>query len=714
MMVRKIGAERLLVAAAALAATYLFFLEYLRPLVRVHVFSDIEGYHYPLLQFALSSIKQGRFPEWDPTIYCGLSFVGNVQAALFYPPNWVMLALNLGRQHLSFKGLEGFVMLHLWFGFVLCYIWFREKRLGIPPSLLGGAVYAFSGYMMSQANHMGAVTGMTWTPLALWGIDQAVARRDWRPLWKVALASAMCFLAGFPPTWLVFCVVTGAYALASRAHGRAALGTGIALSFSILLFMVQLLPAHEAAALKTYVPKYGSGIKQAEFYAAYFVPNYFDLARKPFGWGQPPGQYLYLGAAALFAFAWLVYRRNLRAHAQALAVAAVSLVGLTNPFNLVARAFEHSALLSQMCHAFNFMEGLQIAAALITAVGIHDFLERGSRPLPRCLAPLSSALLVAWSLWLFTIWLPGGREFAARWASAIDALVGLSLFSFGLAVMRSEKGARRTSIAAVLLFSVFVEYKVFGTSRGFNAMEGDVDNLYSAGGFSGLDDLVRREFAAHGEYRLALDEGAAPQATQLRHYGLASLQGFDPFIPDQYVKLIERYVAFRFEHRFYPRPQDEELMRLTGVRYFITRPDSPSFKALAANPNFRLLEPAQTFFNAFEYLRAEAPYGWDAGAHRETSSVERTGWLPGRRAFRVESASGGRFVLVEQFFPGWRALIDGREVAIDRWKGAFQAIAVAPGRHDIVFEFHSPGLRAGAAVSIAALAVLAMVAFRRG
>lgn len=98
--------ERRRVAALSLLATYLFFIEYVPPFKRVHFPYDIQGFHYPLLHYAFQSIREGRFPEWDPTIYCGLSFVGNLQAALFYPPNWLLLAANLGCRRLSYKSLE--------------------------------------------------------------------------------------------------------------------------------------------------------------------------------------------------------------------------------------------------------------------------------------------------------------------------------------------------------------------------------------------------------------------------------------------------------------------------------------------------------------------------------------------------------------------------------------------------------------------------------
>jgi len=74
------------VAALSLVFTYLFFLDYLPPFKRVHVPYDLHGFHYPLADYAFQSLRNGQFPEWDPALYCGITFVGNVQAALFYPP----------------------------------------------------------------------------------------------------------------------------------------------------------------------------------------------------------------------------------------------------------------------------------------------------------------------------------------------------------------------------------------------------------------------------------------------------------------------------------------------------------------------------------------------------------------------------------------------------------------------------------------------------
>jgi uncharacterized membrane protein YfhO len=66
------------------------------------------------------------------------------------------------------------------------------------------------------------------------------------------------------------------------------------------------------------------------------------------------------------------------------------------------------------------------------------------------------------------------------------------------------------------------------------------------------------------------------------------------------------------------------------------------------------------------------------------------------------SPVAGYAVLLEEWAPGWSATVAGRAADIELADGLFRAVAVEPGRHRIVFCYRTPGLRAGAAVSLAA------------
>src|SRR5262249_4588146 len=204
---------------------------------------------------------------------------------------------------------------------------------------------------MTQLQHFGLIAGYAWMPFGFAGLDAAEQQRTWRPLWKLVIASALCFLAGYPPTWVVFAVCVLAY-----AGGRAP-RAAIALAASLLVAAVQLLPSWEATRVAVQEARYGSGsgIREPEFFISYFLPNYFDFGLDVPVHTNPGREYLYLGAAGLAGLALLLGRKSVAGLGPPLAVLSASLLFLINPFGLAGKAIEQSSLLAQLFSAWYFL-----------------------------------------------------------------------------------------------------------------------------------------------------------------------------------------------------------------------------------------------------------------------------------------------------------------------------------------------------------------------
>lgn len=696
--------ERLIVAVLALLCTYIFFYEYLPPFHRVHLFADIEGYNFPLQRYAFDSLKQGRFPQWDPSIYGGISFAGNVQAALFYPPTWAMYAASWGFPHLPFRAIEIFAFAHVWLGFLFGYLWLRGRRLDKLPASLGAGVFAFGGYMISQIVHLGSVTGLAWMPLGLWGIDEAVDRRDWRPLWKIALASAMSFLAGYPPSWLVFCATAVLYAVAGRGRWRAAAGVCAAIAASALLVMAQALPALTARSFMLPGDKYGGGMDHWSYLIPFFVPNWFDYNRHtqtPY----PEALYLYLGLPAIFALAWALRRFQPRPYIQPLIPALFCLILATNvnfwPYRIIVKI----PFLESVAQSYNFYEGVAAMAALITALSLQDFLKHGARKTPpRWMTAAAVIALAAWSVRQVRQF-PHGGTFPVGYRALTETAIAAVLFAVVLFVYRGQTGAWRRWVAAILLLAAGADYKIFGTNRRFNTADSIGGEVDAPNGVNGMNDSVYRTLWDNRDYRIVCDGDAAPLPTDLRRWGLATPQGFDPFLPAQYHAVIERWVKFQTNRLFFPDLRNNEMLRSLGVRYVITHEGIGSDPYLSTSPDFTLLGPDDSFYRVYEYRKAIPPYGWENG----DGEVRRTEWQPDRRVFQAQSDRGVRFTFTEQFYPGWHATVDGNPAAIERWNGAFQAIHAGPGQHTVVFEYREQYLLLGAVISLLSWAGLATV-----
>jgi len=62
---------------------------------------------------------------------------------------------------------------------------------------------------------------------------------------------------------------------------------------------------------------------------------------------------------------------------------------------------------------------------------------------------------------------------------------------------------------------------------------------------------------------------------------------------------------------------------------------------------------------------------------------------------------GGYVVLLDSYDPNWIAEVDGQPAPLLEVDGLFRAVRVAPGRHDVVFRYHSRPLLMGLAISLA-------------
>jgi len=284
----------------------------------------------------------------------------------------------------------------------------------------------------------------------------------------------------------------------------------------------------------------------------------------------------------------------------------------------------------------------------------------------------------------------------------------LVVCSVGRFCLREGTGRARTALAAALLAAVAVDYRVYGSGRWFNAMEGDVDEQQPIEGMGGVDDAAYREMRANRHYRVISAEGEGPAGTDYRRWGLATPEGFDPFLPAQYKATIEQWVLFHTNRLFHTDWKNREMMQALGVRYALARSGSAVDQKLAADPDYRRIGAEDIFCHVYEYRFAKPPYRWEQADTEAT--VRLLKWQPARREFEVDSPRGGRFMLVEQFFPGWQAKANGRSVKIERASGAFQSVELGPGRHHLVFEFRSRGFRLGSGISLVAVLVCAAVA----
>ncbi|MBN2329729.1 MAG: YfhO family protein [Candidatus Omnitrophica bacterium] len=153
---------------------------------------DMINQFVPWREFALQEIKQGRFPIWNPYVFCGAPFAANIQTSLFYPWNMFNLLFSVERTfslslvfHHLLAGAAMYAFLHrLW-----------NSRGG---ALLGALAYCGSGFFITHGHdgHLIHIRAYALLPLALY--CQTAWRNDhsfrWLSLFSLSLAGL--FYAG--------------------------------------------------------------------------------------------------------------------------------------------------------------------------------------------------------------------------------------------------------------------------------------------------------------------------------------------------------------------------------------------------------------------------------------------------------------------------------------------------------------------------------------
>jgi hypothetical protein len=266
-----------------------------------------------------------------------------------------------------------------------------------------------------------------------------------------------------------------------------------------------------------------------------------------------------------------------------------------------------------------------------------------------------------------------------------------------------------------------------------------------------------------GDGRIVGIGGALPNDWALT-YGLRDIRGYDPPQPSlRYFRLWRLaepeqldWLTFSLESL---SPTAVQLASVLGARYVVAGPgvDLPTEGARSLVPSLHTVydgPDARVFANARAAPRAVVPAVVRVveGEEAARAAVIDPGFDPRREAVVERPPSGvgalggggspgappgqvtvtdranadvllrarlsrpGLVVLNDDWTPGWSVQVDGRPATALRVNDVMRGVAVPAGAHRIEWRYHVPGLRAGAAMTLAALLVLAggaVVALRR-
>lgn len=715
-------------AAAILIALWLLFFWRLFTPIEADQASlkkgDFSGQFVTFGAYQYQRFASGEVPLWNPYNNGGLPFIGDTQAAVFYPPRLITLLLSKLAGGWSYHALELEMTAHILACSLFMYALVRRMTKGQAGSVFGAFVAAvivsYGGFLSSYPPlQLALLEAAIWLPLALLGIFEATRAEHthWSWLGLTGFSLGLSWMAGHPQTSFFQTYLLIAY-FAYRVYCQRyswrvfVLGT---LAFGLIsagLAAVQLLPGFEYL-MHTARSGLGFDAKGNGF-------PFQDIIQFIFPGIVSQWSPLFVGIVGL-ALALIAVWRPLpgsRFWGVVVVIALGLSFGANSPF---------FALLYNTLPGLRFFRGQERAAYLVTfSLGIlagmgashlmswdklQDF--KATRRIQQVLLGLTIiCLIVAGAILL--LWL-GNNEAYGKYVqpAAFSALAACLIFYLLPRWLDQPAQVLRYGlVAALLVFELFTlsmdnpnNFDPLPASRQLPinpppliaAVLDDKDIPFRVDGYRALHDN-------YGSLYQIMDmRGISPLFLD----GAFALQQGDLINPRAWELFAVRYVysdwnELPLSSEIITSGQDRygevNLHRLTDPRPFAILVYSA--EVIPDDASARLRSTEQDLNPRQIIILNRNPGIPLNGISAPDASATISDFKPENFTIQVKTSANALLSLAHPDYPGWSATLDNQPVPILRAYGVFSAVAVPAGEHTVRFSYNPLSYRVGVLISL--------------
>ncbi len=166
---------------------------------------DLVSFLFPTYRFAAAQLQQGTLPLWNPTLYAGAPFIGDIQAGFLYIPNLLLFTL---RPHFDYPMMQWLTIGHLYWAGLGMYLLLRvigrgpaasaatsrRYQLSRPAALFGAIAFQYSDPLLLHLGNLNLIAVLSWLPWILAAYRQALV---WHSLRWAGIAGFLFAFANF-------------------------------------------------------------------------------------------------------------------------------------------------------------------------------------------------------------------------------------------------------------------------------------------------------------------------------------------------------------------------------------------------------------------------------------------------------------------------------------------------------------------------------------
>ena len=764
---RNLKLPRRWIAPAILGAVTLLFFWRVFLLDQTIYAGDTAYVFVPFRQFLAHYLGAGKIPLWNPYLFGGTPALAESQYQVFYPINALLVVLGAAR------GMGWILAFHVaWMGLGIFLFLRATLGIGRLPALFGAIAFAFGASVQMRLGIPVYTNAAAWIPWILWGYERARRDGGaWMAAAPVALALQLC-VGGAQYSYYTVVLLIGYHLFCLRRGAspqpgdrrRAWAALGWTFGASALLAMAQLLPELELALLSdrganaSYQFTTAGSLAPRHFLLVSLFPKFYGLyTSAPLDSFAASSESAYLGAATLAllgAASAFSSRAPLRFWAAGVLFSLFMALGENNPLYPLMYRFVPGV--ATFRGAGNWLVVTSFCCATLAAMGLHAILAGNHAARTRAFVVSVALLLIATGVLLSplgaTIYATPAAPFAPWLQVALFAVVAALMgLTWKMPVKFLSVRGLAVALTAVLVFDLFSVSQDMELNQTVLASDlatpppaverlKAVNNAVAPARFWSSSAPVPLE-PWQVQQRLSPLETDAFRARQ----GLLSRSLMPSCVAAAYQMpgLTGAWGALmplkRHPQPIYRNDTPLELklrwLRLLGARYHLTygAPLQSDWPALSTQPP-AIYRDDKALPRAFwigqvvpvtthDALQTVNSPGFDPARQvaLETSAVANSqSALPLRAAtfaryddarleLEIAAPAAGQLVLMDSFYPGWRARVDGRDTPIVPANFTGRAVAVGAGTHRVEMWFEPQSVRLGIFVSLLTLGLLAGV-----
>lgn len=714
--------------------------------VSLHVSPDAVDLTYPLWQFAVHEVQSGRMPLWDPFSSGGRSNIGEGQEGVFYPP-FLLFAKFGGAWVTSSRAIDVFCFLHALLGFAGAYWMARLLQLRPVPALACGLMFALGGMVSHEPNGTKSLYfGSNWTPFAIAGVLLAVRTGKLRYGLISSAAIMLGLVAGSVQPGMLAAVLLGLLAVYlsvwSIYAGQRAMGPVRAFQLLALvgvataaLSAFALLPIleYQHLALRWIgasdpIPSDASIPYKVMAGSNHLHLKYIPAAILHLPHEEGPGDSrFYLGVSGLILAALGVGWRGAPSRpfwAGAFILFCLLALGSVTPLLHLAALMP---VLNKIREPYFYLLPAHLCASVLVGFGVAHLMESLKLSIGMRLLLAGCAGLIGWSLIVATSDVPHVHMILTY---------HVVLASFVIVMLLAPALPRRKQVFAGLAMVVLLSselgiawagalWRISPVPKGGNPA---ILPAFQSEMVLGLQRFRQQH---PGWYRVDFTDSGLPKnlGMVLR---IPTVNGYRATMP-------QRFFQFRDAAGWFPPGIGPDLL---GVKYIISDRDLSGVNEVERigatkiyeNPRalpyawfvdrvieskddkttLRMLSRSDFDDRHSAIIASDGSKAVPSTSSPGTASVQLKLYHPSHVGLSVESNAGGFLVCSDPYYPGWRALLDGKPVATYRTNYAFRGVWIPSGQHTLEFQYRPLSLTIGAVITIVTtIAIVLLLLFPR-